>query len=132
MGALRARLRRLPDLRDDKGAPAIELAAALPLTLFVIFFAYQAWISSTTVERVENIARTGAREASQDYSPGECRAYALETKPGWINDYEVEGGPTTVGGTDAVYCRVRAKLPLLWKGIPLDYTVTRTYTLPLG
>ncbi|MEV4253569.1 hypothetical protein AB0J52_10410 [Spirillospora sp. NPDC049652] len=118
--------------RGDRGATALEFAAALPLALFVIFFAYQAWVASTTVERVENIARTGAREASQDYSPDECRRYALNTKPHWISDYEVEGGATTVDGTDAVYCRVKAKLPLLWKGIPLDYTVTRTYTLPLG
>lgn len=129
MGALRARPR---GPQDDRGATAFEFAAALPLALFVIFFAYQLWVSSTTVERVENIARTGAREASQDYSPGECRSYALDSKPGWINDYQVEGGATTVDGTDAVYCRVRAKLPLLWKGIPLDFTVTRTYTLPLG
>jgi hypothetical protein len=31
-----------------------------------------------------------------------------------------------------VYCHVRAKVPLLWKGVPLDFTVNRTVTMPLG
>ncbi|WP_067476962.1 TadE/TadG family type IV pilus assembly protein [Actinomadura hibisca] len=119
-------------LRDDRGAPSLEFGGILPIALFCIFLVYQAYISSTTVERVENIARTGAREASKLYSPGQCREYALGAKPYWINDYQVEGGHTRLADGDAVYCEVDAKLPIIWKGIPLDYTVTRKVTLPLG
>ncbi|MGK5554986.1 TadE/TadG family type IV pilus assembly protein [Actinomadura kijaniata] len=119
-------------LRDDRGGPSLEFGAVLPVALFCIFFVYQAYISSTTVERVENIARTGAREASKLYRPGQCRHYAMSVKPHWINEYRVEGGHTRIAGGDAVYCQVEAKLPLIWKGIPVDYTVTRRVTMPLG
>jgi Flp pilus assembly protein TadG len=117
---------------DDRGGVAIEFAGIIPFALLVILLSFQAYVSSTTVERVENIARTGAREASQRYDPGQCRRHALNAMPAWLNEYQIEGGATRVGGEDAVYCRVRAKLPLLWKGVPLDYTVTRTVTMPLG
>ncbi len=118
--------------RGDRGAVAVEFAGIAPLAFFVIFLAFQAYISSTTVERVENVARTGAREAGQRYDPGLCRERARAAMPGWLNTYSIEGGRTSVDGDDGVYCRVRAKLPLLWKGIPLNYTVTRTVTMPLG
>jgi Flp pilus assembly protein TadG len=118
--------------RDDRGSVATEFAGIVPLAFVVILLSFQAYVSSTTVERVENIARTGAREAGQRYDPEQCRRHALDAKPAWINDYEIEGGATRVAGEDAVYCRVEAKLPLLWRGVPLDYTVTRTVTMPLG
>jgi Flp pilus assembly protein TadG len=118
--------------RRDSGAVALEYAATIPLAFFVIFLSFQAYISFTTVSRVENIARTGAREASQDYEPAACVRYANSVRPTWLNDYKIEGGKTEVADGDAVYCHVEAKLPLLWKGIPLDYTVNRTVTMPLG
>lgn len=118
--------------RSDAGAVALEYAGTVPLAFFVIFLAFQAYISFTTVSRVENIARTGAREASQRYDPGLCAEYANGVRPAWLNDYKIEGGRTEVAGADAVYCHVEAKLPILWKGIPLDYTVNRTVTMPLG
>lgn len=117
----------------ERGATAIEFAAILGPTLFVIFFAYQAYVSSTTVERVQNAARTGAREASQRYDPSLCRTYAERTIPkAWLTEYWIEGGVTRVGDDEAVTCTVRAKLPVLFKGVPFDYTVNRTVTMPLG
>ncbi|MBW8484951.1 TadE/TadG family type IV pilus assembly protein [Actinomadura parmotrematis] len=116
----------------DRGAAAVEFAAVLPVALFLMLIAYQGYIASTTVERVENIARTGARQASQHYDAGRCRAYAMTARPRWINDYRIQGGAARVSGEDAVYCRVDAKLPLLWKGVPLDVKVSRTVTMPLG
>ncbi|WP_433327566.1 TadE/TadG family type IV pilus assembly protein [Spirillospora sp. CA-294931] len=116
----------------DGGAVGLEFGGIIPLALFIIFLAYQAYVAFTTVSRVENIARTGAREASMRYEPGLCHTYGARTRPRWLNDYEVEGGATKSGGTDAVYCRVEAKLPIIFKGVPLDYTVTRTVTMPLG
>ncbi|TDB85125.1 TadE/TadG family type IV pilus assembly protein [Actinomadura sp. 7K534] len=116
----------------DRGAVALEFAGSVPIAFFVIFLSFQAYISFTTVSRVENIARTGAREASQRYDPRLCVEYARNVRPAWLNDYRIEGGATTVDGEDAVYCRVEAKLPVLFKGVPLDYTVKRTVTMPLG
>ncbi|MEU9841218.1 TadE family protein [Actinomadura sp. NPDC048032] len=118
--------------RRDAGAAAIEFAGVLPIALFVIFAAFQAYISFTTVSRVENIARTGAREAAQHYDPSLCVEYANRVRPYWLNDYKIDGGRTEVAGADAVYCHVEAKLPLLFKGVPFDYTVNRTVTMPLG
>ncbi|MBB4773291.1 TadE/TadG family type IV pilus assembly protein [Actinomadura livida] len=111
---------------------ALEFAGSVPIAFFVIFLSFQAYISFTTVSRVENIARTGAREASQRYDPRLCVEYARSVRPAWLNDYRIEGGATTVDGEDAVYCRVEAKLPIIFKGVPLDYTVKRTVTMPLG
>ncbi|MFA1545105.1 TadE family protein [Actinomadura chokoriensis] len=116
----------------DAGAAAVEFAAVLPLVLMIIFLAFQAYMASTTVERVENAARTGAREASKRMDAGACQRWAQNAMPSWLNDYSIQGGPTTVNGGDAVYCRVRAQVPVIWKGIPLDFGVTRTVTMPLG
>lgn len=118
--------------RGDGGAVALEFAGSVPIAFFVIFLSFQAYISFTTVSRVENIARTGAREASQRYEPNLCVQYANSVRPTWLNDYDIKGGTTTVDGTEAVYCRVEAKLPLIFKGVPLNYTVKRTVTMPLG
>lgn len=129
---MRAAAARGSRRRGDAGAVALEFAGSVPIAFLVIFLSFQAYISFTTVSRVENIARTGAREASQRYEPGLCAEYANGVRPAWLNDYKIEGGTTTVDGTDAVYCHVEAKLPLLFKGVPLDYTVKRTVTMPLG
>ncbi|MBB6399785.1 Flp pilus assembly protein TadG [Actinomadura coerulea] len=118
--------------RRDAGAAAVEFAGVLPVALLVVFVAFQAYISFTTVSRVENIARTGAREAAQHYDPSRCVEYANRVRPYWLNDYKIDGGRTEVAGADAVYCHVEARLPVLFKGVPLDYTVNRTVTMPLG
>jgi Flp pilus assembly protein TadG len=117
----------------DRGASIVEFAGILVPALIVILISYQVYVSSTTVERVQNAARTGAREASQRYDPSACPFYAETVIPkSWLKEYSINGGATSVGGDDSVYCTVRAKLPLLFKGLPVDYTVTRTVTMPLG
>ncbi|MES9543186.1 MULTISPECIES: TadE/TadG family type IV pilus assembly protein [unclassified Actinomadura] len=124
--------RRRGARRVDRGAAAVEFAAVLPLALMIIFLAFQAYMASTTVERVENAARTGAREASKRMDAGSCEKWAQDAMPYWLNDYSISGGPTTVNDGDAVSCRVKAQVPVIWKGIPLDFGVTRTVTMPLG
>lgn len=117
----------------DRGVSVVEFTGILAPALVVILVAFQAYISSTTVERVQNAARTGAREASQRYNPGACPFYAENAMPKrWLKEYSINGGATSVGGDDSVYCTVRAKLPLLFEGVPVDFTVTRTVTMPLG
>jgi hypothetical protein len=48
--------------------------------------------------------------------------------PGWLNNRVADGGPSG----DGLYCHVRAKVPLLWPGVPLDFTVDRTVRMPMG
>ncbi|GAA1839337.1 TadE/TadG family type IV pilus assembly protein [Actinomadura bangladeshensis] len=112
----------------DRGGVTVEFAAALPAGLLIIFLAFEALMVSTTVERVENAARTGARTAAQRQAPGECPAAAMASMPGWLNEKHAVAG----GGRDEVTCRVQAKVPLVFPGIPLDFGVNRTVTMPLG
>lgn len=131
----RLRLRVRPADRGpaDRGASVIEFAGLFAPTLILILIAFQAYISSTTAERVQNAARTGAREASQRYDPSVCPEFAENVMPKrWLKQYSINGGATSAGGDDGVYCTVRAKLPLLFKGVPVDITITRTVTMPLG
>jgi hypothetical protein len=112
----------------DQGVAIIEFAAVLPIAIIMIFIGFKAWTISTTVERVENAARTGARVAGQEQNPAACPAAARAALPTWLDDSRVDGGPSTLG----VSCHVKAKAPLLWKGIPWDVTIDRTVTMPLG
>lgn len=112
----------------DRGVSAVEYAATFPLVVCTILLAFEALMAAVTVERVENAARTGARTAGQDQRAAACRTAALEAMPGWLNDKTVSGGPAG----DGVFCRVRAHVPVLWPGVPLDFTVDRTVTMPLG
>lgn len=114
---------------QDRGTAAVEYAGVLPFALIIVLVAFQAFMASTTVERVSNAARTGARVAGQQQDGRACEGAALNAMPAWLNDNTVEGGKS---GDDGVYCHVRAKVPLLWKGVPLDFTVDRTVTMPLG
>lgn len=113
----------------DHGGVTLEFGAVLPTALFIIFVAFQALMASTTVERVENAARTGAREASKMHDPGVCTGAAMGAMPSWLNDRSADSGAS---GNDGVYCHVRAKVPLLWPGIPLEFTVNRTVHMPMG
>jgi hypothetical protein len=48
--------------------------------------------------------------------------------PGWLNDKKVYAS-TEDGG---VVCRVHARVPILAKGIPLDFAMDRTVKMPVG
>jgi Flp pilus assembly protein TadG len=114
--------------RPDAGAVLVEFAALVPVALVVILICAEALLAATTVERVENATRTGARIASQQGNAGACPAAALEAMPGWLTERTVDGGRTA----DGLYCHVRAKVPLLWPGAPLNVTVDRTVHMPVG
>ncbi|WP_131741440.1 TadE/TadG family type IV pilus assembly protein [Actinomadura roseirufa] len=113
----------------ERGSATLEFAGLLPMVLILILFCFEALMASTSVERVENAARTGAREAAKAHDRGVCVRRANAAMPGWLNDRTVRGGEPY---TTAVSCRVRAKVPLLWPGVPLDFTVDRTVTMPKG
>jgi Flp pilus assembly protein TadG len=114
--------------QGERGDVMVEFAAMFPIALLIILVCFEALMASTTVERVENAARTGARLASQQQNIGTCRGAALGSMPDWLNDKSANGGASDNG----LYCHVRSKVPLLWPGVPLDFTVDRTVYMPMG
>ncbi|MFB4300705.1 TadE/TadG family type IV pilus assembly protein [Actinomadura sp. NTSP31] len=113
----------------DRGTASVEFATLLPIVLAVVLVCFEALMASVTVERVENAARTGARVAAMSQDASACVPAAGAALPGWLNDRTLRGADA---GDDGVSCTVRARVPLLWRGVPLDYTVTRTVTMPTG
>ncbi|MDL4772215.1 MULTISPECIES: TadE/TadG family type IV pilus assembly protein [Thermomonosporaceae] len=118
-----------PDLRRDAGAAAMEFMATMPFVMLVICMCFEAIVAFMVVERVENAARAGARVASMRGSTDAGRAAAGEAMPGWVNDESVQAGWSRGGG---IQVTVRAQVPLLWKGIPVDFGVTRRVEMPVG
>jgi TadE-like protein len=112
----------------DSGAAITEFVAILPIVLVIILVAFEALMASTTVERVENAARTGARLASQRQDAGTCAGSALDAMPGWLDHHEADGGWQGRG----LYCHVRAEIPVLFPGAHLDFTIDRTVRMPVG
>lgn len=112
----------------DRGGAIVEYVAVFPIALVVILLCFEALMSGLMVERVENAARTGARTASRQQDAGACHAAAIDAMPGWINKKEADGG----WRGDGLYCHVRAKIPVLWPGAPLDFTIDRTVHMPVG
>lgn len=112
----------------DDGAAITEFVAILPIGLVIILVAFEALLAGTTVERVENAARTGARLASQEQNAGMCRGKALDAMPNWIDQTQADGG----WRGDGLYCHVRAEVPVLFPGAHLDFTIDRTVRMPVG
>lgn len=112
----------------DAGAAVTEFAAVLPIVLVIILVAFEALMAGTTVERVENAARTGARLASQRQDAGTCAGSAQDAMPGWLDHRTVDGGWDGTG----IYCHVRAEVPMLFPGAHLDFTIDRTVRMPVG
>lgn len=112
----------------DDGAAITEFIAILPIILVIILVAFEALMAGTTVERVENAARTGARLASQQQEADTCEGSALGAMPAWLDDRHVDGGWDGRG----VYCHVRAEVPVLFPGAHLDFTIDRTVRMPVG
>jgi Flp pilus assembly protein TadG len=112
----------------DQGYAPVEFLSMLPLVLLMMGLALELIASFLAIERVENAARTGARVASMSDSEAGRQA-AEEALPGWLNDQSIQVGPI---GQGTVECTIRAKVPLLWKGIPFDVTVVRRVEMPVG
>lgn len=116
----------------DRGGVTVEFGAILPLIVVIVLLCFQALIASTTVERVENAARTGARAASKAQSSVACVPAARSAMPDWVNGTPVIiPGGSPFGGTE-VSCQVIARIPLLWPGIQIHMTVNRKVTMPVG
>lgn len=124
----------MTDRPRDQGVVLVEYAAAFPVVAAIILLCFEWMTVSTTVERVDNAARTGARTAAQDQDVRSCPLAAERALPGWLNGSAVDGTPTPPdgSGTPGVTCRVRAKVPVLFPGVPLDFTVDRAVSMPMG
>ncbi|MFC9972704.1 hypothetical protein ACFVH6_17625 [Spirillospora sp. NPDC127200] len=114
-------------MNSDEGTAATEYLSMFTLFLFVLFLCFQVYVSFTTIEKVEDAARTGARVGSME-SVANGRAAAERVMPGWLNEHRIDVGRDG----DAVECRISAKVPLIAKGVPFDITITREVHIPVG
>jgi hypothetical protein len=119
---------RVSGRASERGTAAVEYLSMIGLFLFALLVCFEAYASFSTIEKVENAARTGARVASMD-GASYGRSAAEGAMPGWINHRTVT---VTEVGVDSVRCRIRAKVPLLVKGIPFDVAITRQVEMPVG
>lgn len=120
--------------RDDRGQAGVQFAGMFPVLLIIVLVCVKIYFAMTAVELVDNAARTGAREASKHHDPALCQTEALAALPDSLKDTKDDGvGATATGAGDpvgAISCHVRAKLPVLWKAVPFDFTVDRTVYMP--
>jgi len=126
----------------DKGQATVQFVGIIPFVLLAILLCFKIYITITTVEQVENAARTGAREASINHNLADCPSEAMAALPAWLKqstgaDDRLEDDPNararaTAGGSaiGVITCRVEAKVPVLWQGVPLNFTVDRTVQMP--
>ncbi|GAA2723405.1 TadE/TadG family type IV pilus assembly protein [Actinocorallia aurantiaca] len=115
-------------MNRDRGAAAVEYAGMFPITALLLLTLFEALMASLSVERVENAVRTGARTASQTHTVAACVPAAHGAMPDWLNGKVV----TAAAADGGVECSVKAEVPLLWPGVPLEFTVERTVTMPMG
>lgn len=119
---------------DDHGQASIQFIGVFPIVLVIALLCMKVFITMTAVEDVDNAARTGAREASKNHNPVLCESEALSALPGWLKDKTDDGvGATATGSGDpvgAIACRVQAKIPVIWQGVPFNFTVDRTVYMP--
>ena len=126
----------------DSGQAAVQFAGMLPIVLICVLLCFKVYLTINVVEQVDNAARTGAREASKDHNPAICPDEAMKAMPEWLTKManpqdHIEGDRDSRvritaggGGMRGISCRVEAKVPVLWPGVPLDFTVDRTVHMP--
>ncbi|GLZ09963.1 hypothetical protein Acsp04_01980 [Actinomadura sp. NBRC 104425] len=114
-------------MSKDRGTAATEYAATIGLFLFVLMVCFEAYVAFSTIEKVEEAARTGARVGSMSGAAAGDAA-ARRTLPGWLNEHRVQ---VRQNGDD-VECVIWAEVPVLAKGVPMHIAVTRQVHMPVG
>lgn len=113
---------------DDRGSAATEYLSMIGMFLFVLVACLEAYVSFSTVEKLDSASRACARVASMTSIAAGRRA-GEQAMPGWIVDSRIE----VIGvGRDAVRCTIFARVPLLAKGVPFDVGITRQVEMPIG
>lgn len=114
-------------MSEDRGTAAVEYMSTVGIFLVVLVCCLEAYVSFSTVEKVEDAARTGARVGSMvDADEGKKQAEAA--LPGWLNDHKVT--VNRVG--DSEVAEIEAKIPLLAKGVPFEFSIKRRVEMPVG
>jgi hypothetical protein len=111
----------------DRGSAATEYLAMIGMFLFVLIACIEAYVAFSVIEKVDDAARTGARVASMS-GVQEGRSAAERTMPGWVVQPRIE---VSQDG-DRVRCKIFARVPLLFKGVPFDVAITRQVEMPVG
>lgn len=117
--------------KRDRGGVTVEFGAVVPTAFFITLLCFQAFVFVTTVERVENAARTGAREASKAQNFAKCRSAAQKVMPDWIVPGSTRIIPSPEG-ISGVRCQVEAKVPFFWPQFDIGLKVKRTVVMPVG
>ncbi|XVQ12641.1 TadE/TadG family type IV pilus assembly protein [Spirillospora sp. CA-255316] len=111
----------------DRGSAATEYLSMIGLFLFVLMVCFEAYAGFSAVEKVEDAARTGARVGSmRSVAAGQSAAEAV--MPAWLNDHSVR----VYRDGDTVICEIDATVPVLAKGVPVDFSITRKVQIPVG
>lgn len=129
-------------LQRDDGQASVQFVGILPFVLFAILLCFKIFATITTVERVDNAARTGAREASINHDLSACPREAVASLPTWLTEKENPndhlpdnpryrvGASATGSEIGEISCRVVARVPVIARGVPLNITVDRTVSMP--
>lgn len=127
--------------RRDGGQTLIEFAGLVPVFIILILAAFVTFLAILSLERIEHAARTGARVAAQTGDAGRCLSEAKNELPEWIRDRDASPpkGPRIrverhyeEWNESRVSCEVTARVPALWAGVQIDYTITRRVEMPIG
>lgn len=131
--------------RGARGQAAIQFLAGLPITLIAILACYKVFVTITTVERVENAARTGVRAASLKGDPSICRSQVLASMPQWLtkqagsSDHlphtpnqrvNIDCKPVHVRTGMALSCHLMVEVPLISPSMPFNYPVDQRVYMP--
>lgn len=134
-------MRRRGRRRGDGGQTLIEFVGLIPTFIALVLAAFVTFLAILSLERIEHAARTGARVAGQTGDMGRCETEARKELPEWIQDRNSPppDGPRIRAerfsedwNEGRVACEVTARVPMLWAGVGLDYTITRRVEMPIG
>ncbi|MPY80345.1 MAG: hypothetical protein GEV04_18175 [Actinophytocola sp.] len=112
--------------RGIRGQVTIETIAYLPLLFAIFFTIVEVFAYFMTVEQVDSAARAAARVQSQGGNGYQAARSALPEsvrRQGATVDVSTQGRPVTA--------TVTGNVPIIISG-PIDWTVTRTVTMPIG
>lgn len=115
----------------DRGIVSIEFLGFLPLLLIVALAAIQLGLAAFATQQAGSGARTAARTATLDRTPGEeppdPEAAARSAMTGWVADRAEVGAPTCPDGGE-VTATVTVTVPELIPGT--GFSTTRRATMP--
>lgn len=114
-------------LSGSRGQATLETIAYLPYVLVMFLLALEVFAYIMTIEEVDSAARAGARVAGQG---GNGYAAAYDALPNRLHNSQTHIRVYTTRAGDA-HASVHTRVPLIFD-TPLDWSVTRDVTMPIG